>query len=588
MIKLLKNLGRKEWMLALICLVLIVGQVWLELKMPDYMSEITVLVQTEGSEMSEILKNGAYMIACALGSLLSAVIVGYFASNISATFSMNVRKKLFSKVENLAMNEVKGFSTSSLITRTTNDITQIQMLIAMGLQLMIKAPITAVWAITKILNKSWQWSALTGAGVAVLLGVIAVLMVVVMPKFKIVQKLIDKINGVTRENLTGIRVVRAFNAEKYQEDKFEEVNTKLTNQQLFNQKAFAVLSPTMYLVMYFLTLGIYFVGAYLIKDALMVDKLALFGDMVVFSSYAMQVIMSFLMLAMIFMMVPRAQVSANRINEVLDTEITIKDGKINKDITDEKGTVEFKNVSFKYPDAEEYLLKNISFKANKGEAVAFIGSTGSGKSSLINLVPRFYDATDGEVLVDGVNVKDYKQEFLHNKLGYVPQKAVIFNDTVNNNIAYGENGKEKIAEEKIKKAIEVAQGKEFVEKMENQYDTHMAQGGTNVSGGQKQRLAIARAIARDPEIYIFDDSFSALDYKTDSVLRKELKKYTKDATTLIVAQRIGTIMNADKILVLDNGECVGQGTHKELLKNCEVYKQIALSQLSKEELEDAE
>ena len=588
MIKLLKNLGRKEWMLALICLVLIVGQVWLELKMPDYMSEITVLVQTEGSEMSEILKNGAYMIACALGSLLSAVIVGYFASNISATFSMNVRKKLFSKVENLAMNEVKGFSTSSLITRTTNDITQIQMLIAMGLQLMIKAPITAVWAITKILNKSWQWSALTGAGVAVLLGVIAVLMVVVMPKFKIVQKLIDKINGVTRENLTGIRVVRAFNAEKYQEDKFEEVNTKLTNQQLFNQKAFAVLSPTMYLVMYFLTLGIYFVGAYLIKDALMVDKLALFGDMVVFSSYAMQVIMSFLMLAMIFMMVPRAQVSANRINEVLDTEITIKDGKINKDVTDEKGTVEFKNVSFKYPDAEEYLLKNISFKANKGEAVAFIGSTGSGKSSLINLVPRFYDATDGEVLVDGVNVKDYKQEFLHNKLGYVPQKAVIFNDTVNNNIAYGENGKEKITEEKIKKAIEVAQGKEFVEKMENQYDTHMAQGGTNVSGGQKQRLAIARAIARDPEIYIFDDSFSALDYKTDSVLRKELKKYTKDATTLIVAQRIGTIMNADKILVLDNGECVGQGTHKELLKNCEVYKQIALSQLSKEELEDAE
>lgn len=584
MIKLLKNLGKKELMLAIISFILIIGQVWLELKMPDYMSEITVLVQTEGSQMSEILKNGAYMIACALGSLLSAIVVGYLASNISATFSMNVRKKLFNKVENLAMNEVKEFSTSSLITRTTNDITQIQMLIAMGLQLSIKAPITAVWAITKILNKSWQWSALTGVGVAVLLGVIAVLMVIVMPKFKIVQKLIDKINGVTRENLTGIRVVRAFNAEKYQEDKFEEVNTKLTNQQLFNQKAFAVLSPVMYLVMYFLTLGIYFVGAFLIKDALMVDKLSLFGDMVVFSSYAMQVIMSFLMLAMIFMMLPRAQVSANRINEVLDTEITIKDGKIDKDVTDERGTVEFKNVSFKYPNADEYLLKNISFKANKGETVAFIGSTGSGKSSLINLIPRFYDATDGEVLVDGVNVKDYTQEFLHNKLGYVPQKAVIFNDTVNNNIAYGENGKEKITEEKIKKAIEVAQGKEFVEKMEEQYNTHMAQGGTNVSGGQKQRLSIARAIAREPEIYIFDDSFSALDYKTDSVLRKELKKYTKDATTLIVAQRIGTIMNADKILVLDNGECVGQGTHKELLKNCEVYKQIALSQLSEDEL----
>ncbi len=588
MIKLLKSLGKKEWILALISLILIAGQVWLELKMPDYMSEITVLVQTEGSQMSEILENGVYMIACALGSLVSAVIVGYFISNISAIFSMNVRKKLFNKVENLAMNEVKAFSTSSLITRTTNDITQIQMLIAMGLQLMIKAPITAIWAITKILNKSWQWSALTGVGVAVLLGVIVTLMVIIMPKFKIVQKLIDKINGVTRENLTGIRVVRAFNAEKYQEDKFENVNTKLTNQQLFNQKAFAMLSPVMYLVMYFLTLGIYFIGAYLIKDALMVDKLALFGDMVVFSSYAMQVIMSFLMLAMIFMMLPRAQVSANRINEVLDTEITIKDGKINQDVTNERGTVEFKNVSFKYPDADEYLLKNISFKANKGETVAFIGSTGSGKSSLINLIPRFYDVTDGKVLVDGVNVKDYKQEFLHNKLGYVPQKAVIFNDTINNNIAYGENGKDKITEEKIKKAIEVAQAKEFVEKMEEQYNTHMAQGGTNVSGGQKQRLSIARAIARDPEIYIFDDSFSALDYKTDSILRKELKKYTKDATTLIVAQRIGTIMNADKILVLDNGECVGQGTHKELLKNCEVYKQIALSQLSKEELEDAE
>ena len=486
------------------------------------------------------------------------------------------------------MNEVKQFSTSSLITRTTNDITQMQMVISMGLQLMIKAPITAVWAVTKILNKSWQWSALTGAGVAILLGVIITLMVILLPKFKIVQKLIDKINGVTRENLTGIRVVRAFNAEKYQEDKFEEVNTKLTNQQLFNQKAFAILSPVMYLVMYFLTLGIYFIGAILIKDAAMADKLVLFGDMVVFSSYAMQVIMSFLMLAMIFMMLPRAQVSANRINEVLDTEETIKDGKIDTDVTDERGTVEFKNVSFKYPDADEYLLKNISFKANKGETVAFIGSTGSGKSSLINLVPRFYDATEGEVLVDGVNVKDYTQEFLHNKLGYVPQKAVIFNDTVNNNIAYGENGKEKITEEKIKKAIEVAQGKEFVENMDEQYNTHMAQGGTNVSGGQKQRLAIARAIAREPEIYIFDDSFSALDYKTDSVLRKELKKYTKEATTLIVAQRIGTIMNADKILVLDNGECVGQGTHKELLKNCEIYKQIALSQLSKEELENAE
>jgi len=588
MIKLLKNLTKKEWFLALISLILIIVQVWLELKMPDYMSEITVLVQTEGSQMSDIIKNGAYMLGCAFGSLVSAVIVGYLVATVAANFSKSVRKKLFDKVEDLAMSEVKGFSTSSLITRTTNDITQVQMLVAMGLQLMIKAPITAIWAITKILNKSWQWSMTTGIAVLILLTVISILTIIVMPRFKIVQKLTDKINGVTRENLTGIRVVRAFNAENYQENKFEDVNTKLTNQQMYNQKKFAIMQPVMYLVMYFLTLAIYFIGAYLIRDASMVNKLGLFGDMVVFSSYAMQVIMSFLMLAMIFMMSPRAQVSANRINEVLDTDITIKDGNINTNKTNEVGTVEFKNVSFKYPDADEYLLKNISFKANKGETVAFIGSTGSGKSTLINLVPRFYDATEGEVLVDGVNVKDYTQEFLHNKIGYVPQKAVMFNGTVNSNIAYGDNGKGEISEEKIKKAIEVAQGKEFVEKMDEKYDTHIAQGGTNVSGGQKQRLAIARAIARNPEIYIFDDSFSALDYKTDSLLRKALKEYTKDATSLIVAQRIGTIMNADKIIVLEDGVSVGMGTHKELLKNCDVYKEIALSQLSKEELENAE
>ena len=586
MIKLLKYLGKRQWLLALVCFILIFAQVWLELKMPDYMSEITKLVQTEGSSMSDIIKNGSYMLACAFASLIDSIIVGYIIANVSATFSMRVRKQLFNKVENLAMNEIKNFSTSSLITRTTNDITQIQMVIAMGLQLMIKAPITAIWAITKILNKSWQWSALTGLGVVILLSVISVIIVIVMPRFKIVQKLIDKINGVTRENLTGIRVVRAFNAEEYQQNKFENVNNKLTNQQLFNQKVFSILSPTMYLVMYFLTLGIYFIGAYLIKDAQMLDKLEIFGNMVVFSSYAMQVIMSFLMLAMIFMMLPRAQVSANRINEVLDTEITIKDGKIDKDITNEKGIVEFKNVYFKYPDGDEYVLENISFKANKGETVAFIGSTGSGKSTLINLIPRFYDVTSGEILVDGVNVKDYTQEFLHNKIGYISQKAVIFSDTIQNNVSYGDNGKENKTDEQIKKAIEVAQAKEFVEKMDNGYDTVMAEGGTNISGGQKQRLSIARAIAREPEIYIFDDSFSALDYKTDSILRRELKKYTKDTTTLIVAQRIGTIMNADKIIVLEDGKCVGQGTHKELLKNCEVYKQIALSQLSKEELEN--
>ena len=587
MFKLLKNINKKQWFFIMISFVLIVGQVWLELKMPDYMSEITVLVQSEGSNMKDILINGGYMLACALGSLLSAIIVGYLVSNISATFSMKVRKKLFNKVENLSMHEVKQFSTSSLITRTTNDITQVQMLISMGLQLLIKAPITAIWAISKILNKSTEWSIITAIAVAILLTTIGIIMIIVLPKFKIVQKLTDNLNNVTRENLTGIRVVRAFNAEEYQENKFENVNTKLTNQQLFNQKTFAILSPIMYLVMYFLTLSIYFVGASLIKETVLSNKLTMFGDMVVFSTYAMQIIMSFLMLAMIFMMVPRASVSANRINEVLDTEESIKDGSIDKETTKEKGTVEFRNVSFKYPDAKEYLLRNISFKAEEGQTIAFIGSTGSGKSTLINLVPRFYDATEGEVLVDGINVKEYTQEFLHNKIGYVPQKAVMFDGTVNTNIAYGENGKPEVTDKQIKKAIEVAQGKEFVEKMDNKYDTHIASGGTNVSGGQKQRLAIARAIARDPEIYIFDDSFSALDYKTDATLRKALKEHTKKATSLIVAQRIGTIMNADKIIVLDNGKCVGMGTHKELLKSCKVYKQIALSQLSKEELKNA-
>ena len=586
MFKLLKNIGLKEWLLTLVVFVLIFGQVWLELKMSDYMSEITVLVQTEGSEMKDIIKNGGAMLGCALGSLVLAVFTGYIVSYISAVFSMVTRKKLFDKVENLTMQEVKNFSTSSLITRTTNDITQIQMFVAMGLQLLIKAPITAIWAITKILNKGWEWSVATGVAVLILLTVVAILIFLVIPRFKIVQKLTDRLNMVTRENLTGIRVVRAFDAEKYQENKFEDVNTKLTNLQLFNQKAFSVMQPTMLLVMQTLTLAIYFIGARLIDGALMADKLVLFGNMVVFSSYAMQVIFSFLLLAFVFMMMPRAQVSANRINEVMETEITIKEGTVNENKTNEVGTVEFRNVSFKYPDADEYLLKDISFKVEKGQTVSFIGSTGSGKSTLINLVPRFYDVTDGEVLVDGVNVKEYTSEFLHNKLGYISQKAVMFNGTVRSNIIYGDNGKETPTDSKVKEAVEVAQAKEFVEKMENTYDAHIAQGGTNVSGGQKQRLSIARAIARDPEIYIFDDSFSALDYKTDSILRKELKKYTKDATSLIVAQRIGTIMNSDKIIVLDEGKVVGQGTHKELLENCEVYKQIALSQLSKEELEN--
>ena len=584
MIKLLKNFNKKEWLMVLVIFILIYMQVWLDLKMPDYMSKITVLVQTEGSKMSDILLNGGYMLLCAFGSLVLAIIVGYIISRLSANFSMKVRRKLFNKVEDLSIGEIKSFSTSSLITRTTNDITQIEMLIGMGLQLLLKAPITAVWAITKILNKSWQWSTITALAVVILLSVIAILTAIVIPKFKIVQRLIDKINGVTRESLNGIRVVRAFNAENYSENKFEEVNNKLTKQQLFNQKTFAIMSPIMYLVLHTLTLAIYFIGAHLIKEALMVDKLVLFGDMVVFSSYAMQVIMSFLMLAMIFMMIPRASISAKRINEVLDTENSIKDGTIDKDLNELKGVVEFKNVSFKYPDAEEYVIENISFKANKGETVAFIGSTGSGKSTLINLVPRFYDVTEGEILIDGINIKEYKQEYLNNKIGYVPQKAVMFNGTVKENVSYGKSSKDK-TNETIEKAIEVAQAKDFVLKMDDKYDSHIASGGTNISGGQKQRLAIARAIARNPEIYIFDDSFSALDYKTDSVLRRELKKYTKDATSLIVAQRIGTIMNADKILVLDNGKCVGMGTHKELLKTCDVYKEIALSQFGKEELD---
>lgn len=586
MFKLFKNLTKKDVITILISVVLIVFQVWLDLKLPDYMSEITRLVQTEGSTINDILVQGGYMLACAGGSLIAMIIVGYLTSSVSANFSRTLGKKVFEKVQGFSMEEIKLFSTSSLITRTTNDITNVQMLISMGTQLIIKAPITAVWAVFKILNKSWTWSMLTGLAVLILLVTIAVLVLTVLPKFKIVQKLIDNINALTRENLTGIRVVRAFNAEKYQEDKFEVGNHKLTSTQLFNQRMMSIMSPIMYLIMNLLTLGIYFLGASLISDAGMASKLTLFSDMVVFSSYAMQVIMSFLMLAMIFIMYPRASVSADRINEVLETETKIKDGKFSGK-TKKEGEVEFKNVSFMYPDSQEYVLKDISFTAKKGEVVAFIGSTGSGKSTLINLVPRFYDATRGEVLVDGINVKDYKLETLHNKLGYVPQRAVMFGGSVNYNVAYGENGKGKKSEKKIQEAVHVAQAEDFVLKMPETYDSYIASGGTNVSGGQKQRLAIARAIARDPEIYIFDDSFSALDYKTDFVLRSELKKYTQNATSLIVAQRIGTIINADKIIVLDKGECVGMGTHQELMKTCKVYQEIAYSQLSKEELENA-
>lgn len=582
MTKLLKEFNKKDYFLVLVCTLLIIFQVWLDLRLPDYMSEITKLVQTEGSKMSDILSQGGYMLLCALGSLISAFIVGYLTSYISATFSQKTRKTLFSKVQSFSMEEIKKFKTSSLITRTTNDITNIQMFISMGLQMIIKAPITAVWAILKILGKNYRWSIATGVAVVVMLSVIGTLMLIVLPRFKIVQKLIDNINDKTRENLTGVRVIRAFNAEKYQEDRFEDANQKLTNTQMFNQRMMSIMSPTMYLIMNLLPLSIYIIGAGLINNAGMFDRLNLFSDMVVFSSYAMQVIMSFLMLAMIFVMYPRASVSVERIMEVIDTKTKITDGEFLGN-TKLMGEVEFKNVSFKYPDADEYILKNISFKAKKGDTLAIIGSTGSGKSTIVNLIMRFYDATEGEILIDGKNIKEYKLDALYKKIGYVPQRAVMFNGNVKYNISYGDK---KVSEKDMKNAARIAQASEFIDKMPKGYDANVSSGGTNISGGQKQRLAIARAVAKDPEIFVFDDSFSALDYKTDYALRKELKKNAKDKTNIIVAQRIGTILNADEIIVLENGFVKGCGTHAELLKKCKVYKEIALSQLSKEELEN--
>lgn len=585
MFKLFKNLNKKDIFCIFLCILFIVFQVWLDLKIPDYMSAITRLVQTEGSKMSEILTQGGYMLLCAGLSLIAAIIVGYFAAYVSSSFSKNVRGKLFNKTLDFSLNEMKKFKASSLITRTTNDITNVEMFLGIGLQMLIKAPITAVWAIFKILNKGKAWSIATGIGVVILLLIIGLLLILVFPNFKKVQKLIDNINELTREQLKGIRVIRAFNAETYSENKFAKGNNDLTKLQMFNQKMMGILNPGIYLIMQGVSLSIYIIGAYLINEASMMDKMTVFSNMVVFSSYAMQVISSFLMLAFIFILYPRAEVSANRINEVLDTDSSILDGSVTKH-NDVKGKIEFKHVSFKYPDSEEYMLEDISFKAKKGDTVAFIGSTGSGKSTLINLVPRFYDVTSGEILIDDINVKDYNLETLHEKIGYVPQKAVIFNDSIMNNILYGDAGK-KLTKEMGIEASKIAQADDFITKMEKEYNSHIASGGTNVSGGQKQRISIARAIARKPEFYIFDDSFSALDYKTDYILRKALKENTSDVTSLIVAQRIGTIKDADLIVVLDNGKCVGMGTHKELLKSCEVYKEIAYSQLSKEELENA-
>ncbi len=585
MIKLFKNLKKKDYLIILICILAMVFQVWIELRLPEYMSEITRLVQSDGSTMKEILTSGGLMLTCALGSAASAVFIGFFASKLSASFSQTLREKIFKKVQKLSNNENKKISTSSLITRTTNDVSQIEMLIAMGLQAMIKAPIMATWAISKIINKSAQLSALVAVGVIVLMITVTFIMLTVNPLFKKIQKFTDNINNATRENLMGVRVIRAFNAEKFQSEKFGVVNSDITNTHIKITKTFALIDPVMGSVMHFLTLGIYFFGAILLVNLSMYNRLILFSDMVVFTSYGIQVIMSFLMLTMIFMTLPRARVSASRINEVLNTEESIIDGKNNK--PKENGTVEFVNVSFKYPDADEYVLKNISFKVNKGETIAFIGSTGSGKSTLINLIPRFYDITEGMIKVDGVDVREYKLETLHNIIGYVAQKAFMFTGSVKDNIIFGDNNKKKPTNEEIKEALAIAQASDFVNKMDGGIDAHIARGGTNVSGGQKQRLGIARAIVRKPEIYIFDDTFSALDYATDAKLRKDLKKYTKESTCLIVASRIGTIINADKIVVLDKGECVGMGTHKELLKNCSIYKEIALSQLSEEELNNA-
>ena len=586
MLKLFKKLEKLDFLIIFASLLLIIMQVWLDLKLPDYMSTITNLIQRNGGQIQDILINGIKMLICALGSLASAIIVGYLTSKLSARFSFKTRQSIFKKVTDFSMEEVKKFQTSSLITRTTNDVTHLEMFLSIVLQMLIKAPIMAIWAVTKILNKNIEWSLLTGGCVIVLLITVATILFIVLPRFERVQKLIDKMNGVTRENLNGIRVIRAFNAEKYQQNRFESVNSDLTSNQMFNQKCFAVLSPMMLLVMHSLTLGIYIIGAILINSADMMEKINIFSNMVVFTSYGMQVIAAFLMLAMIFMIMPRAKVSARRINEILEEKEKIKDGNYDKD-TDIKGTVEFRNVSFKYPDADEYILEDISFKVNAGETVAFIGSTGSGKSTLINLIPRFYDVTSGEILIDDINIKDYKQTALHNKIGYVPQKAVLFTGTVSSNVSYGNNGRKKANLKEIAEAIQIAQGSDFVEKMEKKYNSHIARGGTNISGGQKQRLAIARAIARKPEIYIFDDSFSALDYQTDLCLRQALKKYTKNSTIMIVAQRIGTIMQADKIVVLDKGKCVGIGTHRQLMKSCKVYQEIALSQLTKEELANA-
>lgn len=586
MIKILKNLTKKEWGLTAVSLGLIVIQVWLDLTLPEYMGKITELVQTPGSEMKEILLAGGRMLLLALGSLAISIIIAGLAARITTNLASRLRTGLFQKVQSFTMQEINNFSIPSLITRTTNDITQVQMLVVIGLQILIKSPILAVWSIIKILDKGWQWSLATGIAVAALLVVSVVMIALAIPKFKLLQQQTDDLSRVSRENLTGLRVVRAYNAEGYQENKFAKANDAFTDTNLFSYRLMAALMPSVELIMNGLTLSVYWIGAVLISSAAVMERLSIFSDMMVFSSYAIQLLMAFMMLVMVLILIPRASVSANRICEVLETDPALRDGTINDLHTAEPGRVEFKHVSFRYPDAEDYVLQDISFQANKGETVAFIGATGCGKSTVVNLIPRFYDATEGGVYVDGINVKNFTQATLRNKIGYVSQKAILFKGDVSSNVSFGSNGTGSVSREAIVSAISTAQSRDFVEKMEDSYQSYIAPGGTNLSGGQKQRLSIARAIARDPEILIFDDSFSALDYKTDKLLRSELRRRAADATIIIVAQRIGTIKDADRIIVLDEGRIAGMGTHRELMKSCGLYKEIAYSQLSKEELEN--
>lgn len=584
MIRIFKNLSRKDYGLFLLAVVLIVAQVWLDLSLPDYMADITKLIETEGSAMADVLVAGGKMLACALGSMLTACLTAVTASRIASDFSANTRKQIYDSVQNFSLAEIHHFSTASLVNRTTNDVTQVQTMIVIGMQAIVKAPIEAVWAITKIANKNWQWTMSTAVAVVILMAAIGLTMGLCVPKFRKIQTLTDDLNRVTREDLTGLKVVHAYNAEEYQDEKFDKVNHDLTKTNLFTSRATAFLQPFMQAVMNGLTLSIYWIGAIIINQAQMTSRIGIFSDMIVFSSYAVQVVTAFTMLVSIFVLYPRASVSAKRILEVTDMKPSIEDGTEKEGKEEEHGTVEFRDVSFCYPEADGDTLSHISFSAKKGETVAIIGSTGCGKSTLVNLIPRFYDATKGEVLIDGRDVRDYTQKALHDKVGYVSQDVRLFQGTIRDNIAYGDSDKGEIPEKVIDLASKVSKVDEFVDAEADGMDSHVAQNGTNFSGGQRQRISIARAIARQPEILIFDDSFSALDYKTDREVRENLKKYCSDTTKIIVAQRIGTIRDADRILVLADGKIVGDGTHDELMKNCETYQEIAYSQLSKEEL----